>query len=526
MGGDLGKRASAQRRAKTANAMGEEGKTMETRDDAGREEKAPTTKGGKRKRSGTTTTRGMSSRRSSKSSSGASTSSEGGEGGAVQVLFEGREASEIRRRRGGATVSSDAMTGTPYGDTPPAVATIDARSKRTKLTRFYIEGNVEMEKKTTRARAGRANDADGHLRYALGDALTNEYKIISLLGEGTFGRVLECWDAISERRCAIKVIRNVQKYRDAAMVEIEVLKTLAEGDASRRDGERFNCIALRRAFDYQGHVCMVFDKCGPSLYDFLRSNRYKPFHPKTVQSFCEQTLVAVRYLHTLGLVHTDLKPENILLMSSSYLENATYRVPVDHTIRLIDFGSTTFVERHHSAVVSTRHYRAPEIILGLGWSYPCDMWSIGCIMIELLTGEALFQTHDNLEHVAMMQHALESAIPVAVARRAPKDKHSEFFTTNGSLNWPNDQTDNESYAALGKTGIVRNLIDKQLAGEARELFYDLISRLLNFDPKRRLTSNQAVTHPFFSVNLDQMDWKINTRNGSQLRPKSLEKSRS
>jgi dual-specificity kinase/CDC-like kinase len=70
------------------------------------------------------------------------------------------------------------------------------------------------------------------------------------------------------------------------------------------------------------------------------------------------------------------------------------------------------------------------------------------------------------------------------------------------------------------------LIDKQLAGEARELFYDLISRLLNFDPKRRLTSNQAVAHPFFSVNLDQMDWKINTRNGSQLRPKSLEKSRS
>ena len=54
--------------------------------------------------------------------------------------------------------------------------------------------------------------------------------------------------------------------------------------------------------------------------------------------------------------------------------------------QVIDFGSATFEEQYHSSVVSTRHYRAPEVILGLGWSYPCDMWSVGCIMVELLTG--------------------------------------------------------------------------------------------------------------------------------------------
>jgi dual-specificity kinase len=53
--------------------------------------------------------------------------------------------------------------------------------------------------------------------------------------------------------------------------------------------------------------------------------------------------------------------------------------------------------------VSTRHYRAPEIILGLGWSFPCDIWSIGCILVEFFTGDALFQTHDNLEHLAMIE---------------------------------------------------------------------------------------------------------------------------
>lgn len=76
---------------------------------------------------------------------------------------------------------------------------------------------------------------------------------------------------------------------------------------------------------------------------------------------------------------------------------------LDTEIRLIDFGSATFEDEYHSSVVSTRHYRAPEIILGLGWSFPCDIWSIGCILVEFFTGDALFQTHDNLEHLAMME---------------------------------------------------------------------------------------------------------------------------
>ena len=68
-------------------------------------------------------------------------------------------------------------------------------------------------------------------------------------------------------------------------------------------------------------------------------------------------------------------------------------------IHVIDFGSATFEDDHHTSIVSTRHYRAPEVILALTWSYPCDMWSIGCILMELYTGSALFQTHDDIEHL-------------------------------------------------------------------------------------------------------------------------------
>ena len=139
-------------------------------------------------------------------------------------------------------------------------------------------------------------------------------------------------------------------------------------------------------------------------------------------------------LHDLNLIHTDLKPENILLVGNSY-QTFTYnrwipsssttiarrapqrRVLLDTEIRLIDFGSATFDDEYHSSVVSTRHYRAPEIILNLGWSFPCDIWSIGCILVEFFTGDALFQTHDNLEHLAMMEAVCNGKIEPKIVRQ-------------------------------------------------------------------------------------------------------------
>ena len=138
-------------------------------------------------------------------------------------------------------------------------------------------------------------------------------------------------------------------------------------------------------------------------------------------------------MHDLKLVHTDLKPENILLVGNAY-QAFTYnreipsssitqprtaksrRVLLDTEIRLIDFGSATFEEEYHSSVVSTRHYRAPEIILNLGWSFPCDIWSIGCILVEFFTGDALFQTHDNLEHLAMMETVCSGKLDAKLVR--------------------------------------------------------------------------------------------------------------
>lgn len=120
-----------------------------------------------------------------------------------------------------------------------------------------------------------------------------------------------------------------------------------------------------------------------------------------------QLCYSVKFLHDNRLTHTDLKPENILFVDSEFttsynhkkvrfLFNSFYLLLIKLSIfyfkslksrevrkvkctdvRLIDFGSATFDHEHHSTIVSTRHYRAPEVILELGWSQPCDVWSIG-----------------------------------------------------------------------------------------------------------------------------------------------------
>ncbi|CAO3615206.1 unnamed protein product [Cunninghamella blakesleeana] len=284
------------------------------------------------------------------------------------------------------------------------------------------------------------NDKDGHFIVRINENLTPRFKIMRLLGQGTFGKVVECYDRENRNYCAVKIIRAVQKYRDASKIEIRVLNVLKECDPLNLN----KCIHLTEWFDYENHICMVFDLLGQSVFDFLKANQFNPFPMNHIQQFAKQILTSVTFVHGLELVHTDLKPENILLVNNEAISKQNEKSPdkqiltlKDTDIRLIDFGSATFEKDYHSTVVSTRHYRAPEIILGIGWSFPCDIWSIGCIIVEFITGDALFQTHDNLEHLAMMEVAL-GKIPTKMKQQSIQ-KGQTFFKNN-ELQYPTKDT--------------------------------------------------------------------------------------
>ena len=326
-------------------------------------------------------------------------------------------------------------------------------------------------------------------------------------GEGTFGRVMECWDRRRSGYVAIKVIRAVEKYRDAAMVELQVLATLAANDPEGR----YPVVKMLEWFDYRGHVCMVFERLGPSIYDFLRRNSYRGFPLAMARDYMHQVLEAVSYMHSLSLIHTDLKPENILFLDEEVTvavnppgSKLATRLPQLTTVMLIDFGSSTFEEDYHSSVVSTRHYRAPEIILGLGWSKPCDLWSLGCILIELLTGDALFQTHENLEHLAMME-AVVGTMPREIAACASRSQNTavrSLFKHGPRLNWPEGSDGKRSVRAVNKMSPLAEhlrIYTDSTVHPHIPIILDLLKQLMAWDPARRITAAQALQHPFFRL---------------------------
>ena len=273
-------------------------------------------------------------------------------------------------------------------------------------------------------------------------------------------------------------------------------------------------IQLMDSFDYFGHICLLFDLLGLSVFDFMKMNDYRPYPMDQARYIAYQLVHAVKFLHDNRLTHTDLKPENILFLNSEHVtvpqpgggggddvgagrRRKPMRMVKDATVRLIDLGSATFDHEHHSTIVSTRHYRAPEVILELGWSQPCDVWSIGCIMFELYTGQTLFQTHDNREHLAMMERILDT-IPYRMGR---KTKTKYFY--HGRLDW-NERTSAGQYVRDNCRPLARYM---QSNTEEHQHLFALIQRMLEYEPNSRVTLGEALRHIYF----DRLDPALRAR---------------
>lgn len=374
--------------------------------------------------------------------------------------------------------------------------------------------------------------ADGHYIINLGEALGHpnppkrdkgRYKILDILGEGTFGKVVECfdrdrthWNRAAHHRVAVKVIKSVPKYRDAAKIELRVLKTLKQGDPHAK----CHCVHLRDSFDFRGHICMVFDLLGLSLFDYMKANSFRPFELRQVQHFSVQLLEAIDFLHRHRLTHTDLKPENIMLAE---VPDNCYKVSRDKLIltktdiQVIDFGSATYDDEHHTSVVSTRHYRAPEVILALGWSHPCDLWSAGCILMELFAGDAMFQTHDDIEHLAMMEVIL-GVLPEKMAMKSKFRRDS--FDANWRLLWPSKAKNDRSVRFVqDNCKPLRRMVSERNKGRA-DPFLDLVEKLLIYDPGERISAKGTLEFPFIR-SFDIAKYYAESKSGATASPEGV-----
>jgi serine/threonine protein kinase len=206
-----------------------------------------------------------------------------------------------------------------------------------------------------------------------------------------------------------------------------------------------------------------------------------------VLDFTKQMLEAVNFLHSMDLIHTDLKPENILCMSvagEKKIDNgygSKITVPASTKIKVIDFGGATFDAEHKSRIVATRQYRAPEVVLGLTWSFPSDIWSIGCIVAELYDGELFFSTHGNMEHIALME-ARVGHFPPQLISKAPEGK--KYFS-NGRCRI--DSLSRESERTVQKTCSLKKFVRREHGP-----FYDALQGLLRLDPSERASAYDSL----------------------------------
>ncbi|XP_014453117.1 dual specificity protein kinase CLK4 isoform X1 [Alligator mississippiensis] len=315
-------------------------------------------------------------------------------------------------------------------------------------------------------------------------------EIVDTLGEGAFGKVVECIDHhMRGMHVAVKIVKNVGRYCEAARSEIQVLEHLNTMDPS----STFRCVQMLEWFDHHGHVCIVFELLGLSTYDFIKENSFLPFRIDDIRHMAYQICQSINFLHHNKLTHTDLKPENILFVHSDYIVKYNAKMKRDERtlkntdIKVVDFGSATFDDEHHSTLVSTRHYRAPEVILALGWSQPCDVWSIGCILIEYYLGFTVFQTHDSKEHLAMMERIL-GPLPTHMIKKSRK-----HYFHHDQLDW--DEHSSSGRYVRRRCKPLKEFMHCQDADH--QTLFDLVHKMLEYDPSDRITLDEALQHPFF-----------------------------
>ncbi|OMJ74114.1 hypothetical protein SteCoe_27034 [Stentor coeruleus] len=314
---------------------------------------------------------------------------------------------------------------------------------------------------------GNFKDSESRYKANIGDHLSFRYEIISILGKGTFGNVYKCYDHKRNLMVAVKVMRDMQVIKDQAEIEIENLEKINDSDP-----DDTKCIVkMRQCFDFRDHVCICFELLSISLYHFLKINGFRGISKSLLKRIAVQVLIGLRHMHALGFIHCDLKPENILLKH----ENKS-------SIKIIDFGSATYKCASYSSYIQSRYYRAPEVILGCGYTNKIDIWSFGCILYELYYGEPLFTGESERDQLIKIMHVI--GVPPDGVLKKSKRKN-EFFhgkepiivpDSRGGLYYPEQRSLSE------------------VVEEAD--FCDFLKNCFEWDPEMRFSAEEALRHPW------------------------------
>ncbi|XP_051009382.1 mitogen-activated protein kinase 13 [Acomys russatus] len=325
--------------------------------------------------------------------------------------------------------------------------------------------------------------------------LPKTYQTPTHVGSGAYGAVCSATDKRTGEKVAIKKLsRPFQSeiFAKRAYRELLLLKHMNHENviglldvftpaSSLRNFHDFYLVMPFMQTDLQKIMGMEFseDKVQYLVYQMLKGLKVGVGGRHSGQGLCGEVEQAVmgcgschlqftflspfQYIHSAGVVHRDLKPGNLA-------------VNEDCELKILDFGLARHADPEMTGYVVTRWYRAPEVILSwMHYNQTVDIWSVGCIMAEMLTGKTLFKGKDYLDQLTQILKV--TGVPGAEFVQKLKDKAAKSYIQSLPRSPKKDFT--------------------QLFPRASPQAADLLDKMLELDVDKRLTAAQALAHPFF-----------------------------
>jgi len=305
--------------------------------------------------------------------------------------------------------------------------------------------------------------------------ILERYQNLHPIGSGAQGMVCAAYDTVTKQKIAIKKLSRPFQNVTHAKRAFRELKLM-------RITNHKNIIGLLNVFtpdkdlDEFQDLYLVMELMDASLCQVVQMD----LDHERLSYLLYQMLCGIKHLHSAGIIHRDLKPSNIVVKS-------------DCSLKILDFGLARTAGQAFTMTpyVVTRYYRAPEIILGMGYTENVDVWSIGCIFGEMIRGSVMFPGTDHIDQWNKITELLGTPPMVFLDKLQPsvkmycsnRPKHTGF---NFKELFPEE---------LFPPG------DSTKASQAR----DLLAQMLVIDPLRRINVTKALNHPYVHVWYDEKE---------------------
>ncbi|GMH38518.1 hypothetical protein BSKO_06402 [Bryopsis sp. KO-2023] len=348
---------------------------------------------------------------------------------------------------------------------------------------------------TTKGLTDAYDDPEGYYNFQIGEILDKRYEVFASKGKGVFSTVLRARDKGRRNpdnehpEVAIKMIRSNDVMKKSGQMEEEILKMLAVSDPENKR----HCIRLLRSFEYRGHLCLVFEPMAMNLRELINKfGRKVGLNIDAVGHYTAQLLVALKHLKNNKVLHADVKPDNILV-------NEKFS-----RVKLCDFGSSMLQgDVEVTPYLVSRFYRSPEVILGLPYDHPMDLWSIGCVIYELFSGKILFPGKTNNEMLKLMMD-VKGPFPKKMLKKGEfAERHYENDPNMSFIQYDDDPVTKKPIKRLIVNPTVQNdfstLLLRNSLGSDRKLVLqlaELLEKMMMLDPDRRMDLDTALRHPF------------------------------